>query len=230
MNSTPSLSGAHLRTYETIFRHPLAHNLNWRDVRSLLAHLGQVVEEDNGNLKVTRHGQTHLFQKPRNKDVEGIEEMMALRNFLERTDTPVSETGQKEAHWLVVIDHHEARIFRLEMNGSEPRQILPHRPEDHFRHAHNSKDFTRGMEKPEPNSFFEPIARALKDAENVLLMGNGKGAASETAQFLAWLPGHHPELEKRIVGALNVDQHHLTDGQLLEKAREFYESQAALPS
>jgi len=62
----------------------------------------------------------------------------------------------------VVIDHHEARIFRSEIRGAVPQQILPHEPDDYFRHAHNSKDFSRGQEKPDLNSFFEPVAKALQ--------------------------------------------------------------------
>jgi len=41
-------------------------------------------------------------------------------------------------------------------------------------------------------------------------------------QFIAWMKNHHPELAKRIVGSLVVDEHHLTEGQLLAKAKDFY--------
>jgi len=41
-------------------------------------------------------------------------------------------------------------------------------------------------------------------------------------QFVAWLKLHHPKLAKRIIGSLVADEHHLTEGQLLAKAREFY--------
>ena len=40
----PHLNGRHQHTYEAIFRHPAAHNLEWHDVRSLLAVLAEVVE------------------------------------------------------------------------------------------------------------------------------------------------------------------------------------------
>ena len=43
-------------------------------------------------------------------------------------------------------------------------------------------------------------------------------------QFVAWLRLHHPSLAERIIGCLVVDEHHLSEGQLLEKAREFYEN------
>ena len=54
----PQPSGSHRRTYDGIFRHPAARNLGWRDVRSMLGELAEVVEEPNGNLKMTRNGQT----------------------------------------------------------------------------------------------------------------------------------------------------------------------------
>jgi hypothetical protein len=222
MNPPPALTGAHLRTYQTIFQHPVSHNLGWHDVHALFRQLGQVEEEPNGNLKVTRNGQILVLHPPRTKDVAETDELMALRHFLERSETTPPETNEKEAHWLLVIDHHEARIFRSEMVGAIPQQILPHEPEDYFRHAHNSRDFSRGREKPDPNSFFEPVAKALQAIGQILIFGTGTGTSSEMDQFIAWLKLHHPELAKRIIGALVVDEHHLTEDQLLAKAREFY--------
>src|SRR5476651_157862 len=166
MNSTAtaSLTGSHLRTYDTIFQHPVSHNLGWHDVRALFRHLGQVEQEPNGNLKVTRNGQTLVLHPPRTKDVSETDEVMGLRHFLQRSETIPSETNAKEDYCLLVIDHREARIFRSEMHGATSEQILPHEPDDFFRHAQNSKDFSRGKEKPEPNSFFEPVAKALQAA------------------------------------------------------------------
>ena len=221
MITPPPFPGSHLRAYKAIFQHPVSHNLRWHDVHALFRHLGHVQEEPNGNLKVTRNGQTLVLHPPRTKDVADTDELMALRHFLERSETS-AETDKKETHWLLVIDHHEARIYRSEMHGAIPQQILPHAPEDYFRHAHNSKDFSRGKEKPDPNSFFEPVAQALQAAGQILIFGTGTGTSSEMDQFVAWLKLHHPELAKRIIGSLVVDEHHLTEGQLLAKAREFY--------
>ena len=69
MNPTASLTGAHLRTYNTIFQHPISHNLEWRTVVSLLGFLGEVAEESNGNLRVTRNGHILVLHPPRTKDV-----------------------------------------------------------------------------------------------------------------------------------------------------------------
>jgi hypothetical protein len=222
MNSNPPLTGSHLRTYNTLFQHPISHNLEWRAVRSMLGKLCEVAEEPNGNLKVTRNGQVLILHPPRSKDVSEAEEIMSLRHFLEKSESAPAEENKAETRWLLVIDHHEARIYRSEMDGAVPQQILPHEPTDYFRHAPNSRDFARGREKPDPNSFFEPVAKALQGAGQILIFGSGKGTGSELEQFIAWLKIHHQELAGRIIGSETIDEHHLTKGQLLAKAREFY--------
>ena len=222
MKPPTSLTGSHLRTYETIFQHPVSHNLGWHDVHALFRQLGEVEEEPNGNLKVTRNGQTLVLNPPRAKDVETTDEVMALRHFIERSETLPSSAPDKDARWLAVIDHHEARIYRSCEPGSVAQQIRPHTPEDFFRHAPDSKGFSRGQEKPDPNTYFEPVAAVLNGAGQILIFGTGKGMSNEMDQFTLWLKHHRPELAGRIIGTEVVDEHHLTDAQLLAKAREFY--------
>jgi hypothetical protein len=224
MTSASSLTGSHLRTYNTLFQHPLSHNLQWRDVHALFRQLAEVVDEPNGNIRVTRNGQVLVLYPSRTKDVAEVEELMSLRHFLERSESTMPLANVKEAHWLLVIDHHEARIFQLEMDGAAALQILPHAPGDYFRHAHHSKDFAKGQEKPDPNSFFEPVARALQPDGPILIFGTGKGTSNEMDQFVNWLKQHHAGLASRITGCVLVDEHHLTEGQLLAKARDFYAS------
>jgi len=224
INPVSSLTGSHRRTYEKILQHPVSHNLAWREVLTLFSHLGDIVVETNGKLKVTRNGHFLTLPPPRSKDVTEVDEVMKLRHFLVQSETKPSESSQSASHVLVVIDHHVARLFRTEVRGTIPVTILPHEPADCFRHAHDARDFSSGKETPAPDSFFESVARALKDAGKILVFGTATGASSEMDQFTTWVKKHHPDLAKRIVGTLTVDEHHLTEPQLLAKAREFYEN------
>jgi len=222
MKTTTPLSNSHQRTFDRIFQHPISHNLEWRDVHALLGEMGDVTKEHNGSLKVMRNGQTLVLHPTSKKDVAEMDEVMNLRHFLERSESTSPETNEKVIHWLLVIDHHEARIFQTDMDGPIPRRILPYQPENHFRHSRDSKTISRGQEKPDPNTFFEPVAKVLQGAGQILIFGTGTGTSSEMEQFIGWLKHHHPESAKRIIGSLSVDEHHLTDGELLAKAREFY--------
>ena len=223
MKSTTSLTGSRLRTYQTLFQHPVSHNLEWRDVHALFRHLGEISEEPNGNLKVTRNDHVMVLNPPRAKDVETTDEVMALRHFIEQSEPLQPQANKEVARWLVVIDHHEARIYRSLRIDSVAQLIWPHAPEDYFRHAHNSKDFSRGQEKPDPNSYFEPVADTLNGADQILVFCTGTGTSNEMDQFLAWLKKHRAEVAKRIVGSVVIDEYHLTEAQILAKAREFYE-------
>ena len=222
MNSTQPLTGAHLRTYNAIFQHPISYNLGWHDVYALFRQLGLVEEESNGNMKVTRNGQTIVLHRSRKKDVSDVEEVMSLRHFLERSETASPESNKFGPHWLLVIDHQEARIFRSEMHGSIPRRIVPLDFEHYSRHAHNLKVLPKDQDSKDPNGFFEPVAKALQGVGLILVLGSGTGTSCEMDQFIAWSNVHHPELSKRIVGSVVVDESHLTEEQLLAKAREFY--------
>jgi hypothetical protein len=227
MDSTSSLSGSHLRTYRTIFQHPISHNLEWRNVASLLGRLCEVAEESNGNLRATRNGHVLVLHPPRTKDITELHELMNVRHFLEQSETPAPAIAGQEEHWLLLIDHRGARIYRSELRDAVPVQILPYEPDEYFRHAHHSKDFSRGEEKPDPNSFFEPVAAALRLPGPILIFGTGTGTSSEMDQFVKWLGIHHPEQAGRIVGAVVVDGHHSTEDQLLAKSREFYAARQA---
>jgi hypothetical protein len=229
MSSHTPLTGSHLRTYQTVFQHPVSHNLGWHDVYALFRQLGQVEEEPNGNIRITRNGQVLVLRPSRTKDVADTDELMALRHFLEKSEIVPLKANADTEHWLLVIDHHEARLFRSEMHDALPQQILPHKPDEYFRHAHHSRDFSRGQEKPDPNSYFEPVAQALQSAGQILIFGTGTGSSSEMDQFVEWLKRQHPDSARRVIGTLVVDRRHLTEGQLLAKARDFY-SNAQMPS
>jgi hypothetical protein len=224
MNSPTSLTGAHLRTYKAIFHHPAGHNIAWTDVHALFREMGSLDVEPNGNLKAAHNGKTLVLQPTHDKQVETTDEIVALRHFLAGPETPLVPAAKADYDWLLVIDHHEARIFRSEEKGAQAVVVNPQNPEHYFRHAHNSREFNRGQEKPEPNSFFEPVAAALEGAKRILIFGSGTGSSSEMEQFVSWLKEHHSEASKRIIGTVVIDSHHMTNGELLARARTFYEN------
>ena len=218
----PQLSGSHRRTYDGIFRHPAARNLGWREVRSLLGALAEVVEEPNGNLKITRNGQSLCLHPSLDKNVAEIEDLMQIRHFLERSGAASPEAEARGTHLLVVIDHRQARVYRTELHGSVPQRITPYDPGGLGRHLHYVQDDSDGRRKPELKSFYEAVAKTLEGAEQILIFGSGTGASSAMEELLAELKHHHGDVAKRVVGSIVLDETHLTEDQLLAKARDFY--------
>lgn len=219
------LGGSHLRTYEKIFQHPISHNLEWRDVRTMLGRLGELTEGANGNLSMARNGHTLALHRTNQKDITDMHELMEIRHFLERSEVPLPP-ALLDGRVLVVISHHEARIFQSALHGAAGQTVKSHDSRYHG-HAEGSKDFSRGKEIPAPESFFEPLAAALKGVRKILLAGCGSGNASAMEMFSKWLATHQPELASRIIHSVIVDEHHQSDGELVAMARKLY---ARLPA
>lgn len=125
-------------------------------------------------------------------------------------------------HLLVILDHHEAKVYRTEVRGAVPERIEPYDPHGFGRHLHSANEWTDGKSRPERKSFYEAIAKTLRGAEQVLLFGSGTGKSSAMEVLLADLKEHHPDVAAKVIGSVVVDAHHTTEGQLLAKAREFY--------
>src|SRR5205809_825120 len=212
------LSSTHQSIYDAVFQHPIARNLAWRDVVSMLAALeGTAQEEHRGTLKVMRNGQTLVMHQPIRKTITDVREVMNLRRFLEQSDanTPPSPTAEGAAHLLVVIDHRLARIYRAELHGSVPQRVVPYDRAGFGRHLHYVQDDSNGQRKPEIKSFYEAVAKTLQGADKILLFGNGTGASSAMEQLLAALKHDHKAMADRVVGCVVVDEQHLSEDQLL---------------
>lgn len=125
-------------------------------------------------------------------------------------------------HLLVVVDHRQARIFKTELHGAVPQRVIPHDPDGSGRYLHSVTNDANGQRKPEQRSYYDAIAKALHGADAVLVFGGGTGASSAMEQLIAELQQHHKDLAARVVGSVVVNDHHMTEDQLLAKARDFY--------
>jgi hypothetical protein len=217
------LHGPHQHIYDAVFQHPVARNLAWRDVRSMLGALSDVVQEEHeGTLKVTRNGHKLVLHRPLRKNMADVRELMQIRRFLEQSGAASEQPPAEGMHLLVVIDHRLARIFKAELHGSVPQRITPYDPGGFGRQLHYVQDDSNGQRKPEVKSFYEAVAKTLKGAEKILLFGSGTGASSAMEQLFAVLKRHHKELAHRVIGLMVVDEPHLSEDQLLAKARDVY--------
>ncbi len=135
----------------------------------------------------------------------------------------VSHGSAAAPHLLVVLDHREARVYRTEIKGAVPERITPFDPHGYGAHLHTSDEHTDGKSQPAPKSYYEAIAKTLRGAEQILLYGSGTGKSSAMEQLVADLTEHHADVAGKIIGTVKVDASHITENQLLAKAREFYE-------
>lgn len=75
------LNHKQMNVLEKVYAHPVAHNLTWHDVRTLLDAVGEVEEKHNGSLRITIAGQVEVFDPNHGKDLT-VEQVMDLRRML----------------------------------------------------------------------------------------------------------------------------------------------------
>lgn len=66
---------------EKVYAHPVAHNLTWHEVRTLLDSVGEVEEKHNGSWRITIAGQVEVFDPNHGKELD-VEQVMDLRRML----------------------------------------------------------------------------------------------------------------------------------------------------
>jgi hypothetical protein len=219
--------GVHQRTYDAIFQHPISRNLQWRDVQSMLLSISDVTGNGGEAMKFTRNGKSLVIHPPRRKDFSDVAELMRLRHFLDESAAPMRAAVAAGVHLLVVIDHRLARVYKTEFRGSVPERIIPYDAAGAGRHLHHVEHDGDGKRRPEDRDFYAAVAMSCSGAEQILLFGSGTGASSAMDGLLAELRRHHKEVAGRVIGSVVVDERHLTEDQLLARAREFYAAASA---
>jgi len=218
------LSGAHRRTLEAIFRHPMPHNLEWRDAVNLITEIGTVHEQADGKFAFEIAGQRRLLHKPHTKDLTSSE-VAELRHVLAHAGWSPDHSSQAPAHptppaptLLIVTDHYGTRIFDVNVSAADAAAhvIKPYDPH-HFLHhlVHKDQSRERGQRAPEEPAYYKQIADAVALGGRLVVVGHGTGKSNAAHHLTEYLRAHHPETYQRIVREISTDLSSITDPQLL---------------
>ncbi|HSY06073.1 MAG TPA: hypothetical protein VK803_09000 [Steroidobacteraceae bacterium] len=224
-HDSKALHGAHLRTLEALFRHPTSHNLEWQDVLSLIGSMGAVQVKGNNKLAFEVDGQRLVMPEPHSKDLTAAE-VVDVRHFLQRAGrapdarAPATAPQPAAAMLMVVVDHHDAKIYRIDASGNAAqREIRPYDPH-HFLHhlTHKGQLREQGQRAPEDPAYYGLIAAALAGADRIIVVGHGTGKSNAAEHLLEYLRTHHRDTYQRVVREIAVDLSAITPPQLLSLA------------
>jgi hypothetical protein len=204
------------RVLDQIFGHPLPHNLEWSEVVTLVARLGEVLERHDGKYEFRIASASAVFTKPRHKDV-GVAEVVELRRFLAEAGVrpggappPSGEAPEAPAGpTVVLIDHHGARFF-APADGrhrfEERAHLEPTDPRGYERHLEHRKeaDF-QGQRTPEAAEFYERVADELKKASAIVLVGDATGKSSAMRYLVEYLEEKHRDIASRVQASVEAD-------------------------
>lgn len=221
------------KTLETLFAHPMPSNLHWIDVFTLIQRFGTIEHHRHGNLHVDIAGHRLTLNHSNEKQL-AKEQVAQLRKFLEGLGiTPVhpdlnapEAEGFDEAGLIIVLDHHEAKLWRqtaAKAPVQEESTLHPYDPH-HFRHhlAHRKESDYQGQRSPEDYEFYKGLVKALEGASQAIVIGDATGKSSAMQFFRDYLAEHHKALLRRISAFVDADLSALTEPQIREIAARYW--------
>jgi len=231
----PELSRHHQRTLDSIWVHPITHNLRLAEAEALLEALGAELRRDGGRLEVRfPDGPVSWIHSGggglRQGDLDA-EAITRLRHLLQAAGitpdhpqaVPDAVRGDQALRLVLALDHHQVRLFRLEGDAVDHAVLRPHgiwATGERLSHRHD-RDIA-GQRAPLDYAYLEQIAAAMAGAEAVLLLGHGHGESDMRSLLLHHLNTRHPALLQRIVANETVDDPALSDAQLLALAHAHF--------
>jgi hypothetical protein len=116
-------------------------------------------------------------------------------------------------HVIVWIDHREAHVLQFNPDDAETSVI---RPKSKHEHLHHKQGVVGSGNAPEHQAYYDAVAKELKDAGEILIVG----PSSAKLILFKHLQAHEPAIAARVISVESVD--HPTDGQLLKYARQHF--------
>jgi hypothetical protein len=124
----------------------------------------------------------------------------------------------------VAITRDEARVWTsAEEPGVVPESI--HAPSEMSRHHHvREAQHHHGHDTDHDNPvYYESITQAVDGASRILLVGHGRGKANEMVHLTQYWERKHPDVARKVVGAVDSDLDALTDNEVLALVRNWFE-------
>jgi hypothetical protein len=224
----PHLPTADRRTLDAIFHHPVPHNLSWLDTLGLLTHLGSAEEKADGKYSLRINGKHLIFHKPHSKHLDA-REVTDLRHYLASAGiSPDNPYGTSPAATpdsvdvVALIDHHGAKLYRVELSAKEPGEtVKPYDPYHFLHHLHHGNELQEQGQRPaEDLTFYDRIAEALRDADRIVLLCHGTGTSNASAILAERLKEKHPGIYARIVRQAEVNTSAMTEAEIIAYARK----------
>ncbi|KUR79428.1 hypothetical protein [Novosphingobium sp. FSW06-99] len=221
--TTTHLNGHHTVTLAAIFSHPAPHNIEWHDVVSLLDHIGTATPRHGGGYTVTIGADHITLPRPHGHDLVD-DELRHLRTFLAKAgfspDGAIVEAAlERPDTWgIVLIDHHQARLFSPGSKGSNHAALHIIRPEDDYgsrrRLAHpQHNDDHDGGRSSEDEGYYRRIAAELAAAQRIVVFSDGKGRSSAGEYLVDYVKRHDHALATRIIVSESIDISQTSDNE-----------------
>lgn len=227
MNHPSPLHHRDQAVIDLIYHHPVPHNLPWRDVLTLIGHIGKAEQKRDGKWLFEVNGQQRTFHTPHGVHLE-VGDVAKLRAFLREAGFTTNSRGEPYLDGqdvapakMVVIDHHLAAVYDLR-DGTciHVADVRPHDPH-HFLHhlTHRDQSRERGQRAAEDPFFYDSLINALQGAGTAVLIGHGTGTSAAIEVLGKWLRAEQGRAPARVIEITHTNTSACTLPELAQLAR-----------
>ena len=140
-------------------------------------------------------------------------------------EAKLSLTGKRA---VVAIDFNHARIYAIDApTHSRPDEVRAQDPwnlDHNLYHRAGNPDGSYDIDLIDTDKFFQTVAHEIKAADEVLLLGHGKGKSNASHIFEAYLRKHYSDVAEKIVADVRCDIDDITSNQLLRLGELYFGS------
>jgi hypothetical protein len=124
---------------------------------------------------------------------------------------------------VAIVDFHETTIIRVDAAVADQREhITPEDPRGLSRNVYHRKGNPDGVYEADNEEYWRTVGHALAPADQILLLGNGKGKANASHHLVAWLEKHMSDVAAKLVADVRANLSALTDEQILRMAQTYF--------
>lgn len=125
---------------------------------------------------------------------------------------------------VVAVDFLESRIWKLEqIEDDNGKRITAATPWGiHKLHSKKTDPINMYSTQADPE-YWAALSKEVAGATDIVLLGHGKGKANASHVFAGYLEKHHKDVANRIQGEIRCDIDSITDAQLIQIGRDFFE-------
>lgn len=225
----------HQDTLESIYAHPLRHNIRWEHLVGLWHELGGEInhlDQQRFRLRLPDGSETWMHHTVgRQHAVLQADDVLRVRHLLQAAGispeqpiaAPAPARGDQGRRLVIRLDHRGADLYWLEGDAIEHATLHPHGSwagDQNLSHRHDRD--VAGQRAPTDHAYLARLCDSMASADTVLLLGHGHGEANLMQILREYVGRHRPDLLERIGACELVDDSALSEGQLLAHARRHF--------
>jgi hypothetical protein len=211
----------HVHMLSELYAHPIAHNIEWRELIPALASIGIAhADRNGGGHHFTRNGHTVALGHANHGPLDA-EEILKLRHFIYDSAAFKNKVPDLAKDIIVAIDHHQAIVFH-DLGTMHESRAEEHADQVRFRVLHKrptSPPFSN-VGPDIDDDYYDAILDEMSSAERIVILGHGTGASNAASQLMGKISEKNPEIASRVAAIQRCDLEAMTEPQMISLGKQ----------